>query len=141
MKERIKIISRNGIKVFGFFMIGFPDETREQIEMTLKYAKDIDIMGGSFSIYNPFPGTKLYDDLISEGRIDVHDIKKLDSLNYENNLSKVSSKELYKIRRNIFYRLYLRPRTLFFFLRLLRSPYNLFFHIKNVLRQYFGFLK
>jgi len=141
LKERIGMVSRAGIKVFGFFMIGFPGETREDVEMTVAYARELDIMGGSFAVYTPFPGTELYDEALATGRLGEGDLVRMDTMNYENKLSELSSEELFKIRRKMFFQLYCRPRTLFYFLSAMKSPYNLYYQLRAVCRQYFGFLK
>ncbi len=44
-----------------FFMIGFPEETREDIQRTVDYAKTVDMDDAHFFISIPFPGTKMYE--------------------------------------------------------------------------------
>ncbi len=65
------------IRTLGFFMIGFPTETLEEIEQTIEYASHLDLDEALFSIATPYPGTELnkqvmemslYDpDLVSRG--------------------------------------------------------------------------
>lgn len=44
-----------------FLMIGFPDETEEDINMTLEFAKKIKPYSAYLSIFTPYPETPLYD--------------------------------------------------------------------------------
>ncbi|MBN1292900.1 MAG: cobalamin-dependent protein [Candidatus Latescibacteria bacterium] len=45
----------------AFFMIGFPEENRENIARTINYADSIDIDDIHFFIAIPFPNTEIYD--------------------------------------------------------------------------------
>jgi radical SAM superfamily enzyme YgiQ (UPF0313 family) len=49
-----------GILCNGFFMIGFPGETKKEIELTLNYAWKSKFHTASFYVVNPFPGTELF---------------------------------------------------------------------------------
>lgn len=65
----VKKAKELGMKVRGFFMIGFPGETREEVERTVQYARDIDLSVANFSIVTPFPGTALYRECVAAGLI------------------------------------------------------------------------
>jgi radical SAM superfamily enzyme YgiQ (UPF0313 family) len=49
-----------GIHWTGYFMMGLPSETREDIEQTLKFMKELKPDFVSLSVYEPFPGTDLF---------------------------------------------------------------------------------
>lgn len=64
--EKIKAavrLARKHVKVSGFFMIGIPGETREDIEMTFALARSLKLDKVCLSLYCPLPGSALYDDL------------------------------------------------------------------------------
>lgn len=61
VEETVGLAMKHGLTVRGFFMIGFPGETKEEIGRTIEYAKNLDIHFASFSIVTPYPGTELYD--------------------------------------------------------------------------------
>ena len=50
-----------GIAVHASFMIGLPDETREEIEMTLEYARSLSVSSLGFHIFHPLPGSDFGD--------------------------------------------------------------------------------
>ena len=62
-------MARRHVRVFGFFMIGIPGEEEEDVRQTFDLARSIELDRWSWSIYSPLPGSKLYDDLVAEGRI------------------------------------------------------------------------
>ena len=51
---------RLGILVHGTFIVGLPGETRETIERTIAFAKEIDPYSLQVSLAAPYPGTELY---------------------------------------------------------------------------------
>ncbi len=61
VKEAVNLLNRMDIKVLGHFMIGAPTETEEEIQETIKFAKDLDIDAATFSITTPMPHTYLYE--------------------------------------------------------------------------------
>jgi anaerobic magnesium-protoporphyrin IX monomethyl ester cyclase len=55
-----------GMYVHTYFIVGFPGETYEEMEETVKFAADIKADSYSLSILCPLPGTPIYD--IARGR-------------------------------------------------------------------------
>lgn len=55
-----RIIKESGIPLFGFFMIGFPWETKEDIIKTLDFMLEIDPDFTELHIAMPYYGTELY---------------------------------------------------------------------------------
>ena len=55
-----------GVLIRGFFMIGFPTETLDEIEATIRYAVDSNLTQAYFFNVVPQPGTPLYDLAIQE---------------------------------------------------------------------------
>ncbi len=58
-----------GIQVWTFNMIGVPGETKETIEETMELNRIINPHHACVSIYQPFPGTSLYDECVKKGYI------------------------------------------------------------------------
>ncbi len=51
---------RLGILLHGTFILGLPGETRETIERTIAFAKEVDPYSLQVSLAAPYPGTELY---------------------------------------------------------------------------------
>ena len=71
ISSSVDLLKRQKIKVSGFFMIGVPGETEDDISQTLELAKNLKLDRGSVSIFTPLPGSELYDILAEEGKIDI----------------------------------------------------------------------
>lgn len=50
-----------GILVRGYFILGMPDETEEDLELTERFAEELDLDEYGFTILCPYPGTQMYD--------------------------------------------------------------------------------
>lgn len=69
VKEKIKLIKDAGIKLFGFFMIGYPGETVRDIKDTIRFACENDFDFSVFTCFQPIYGTPAYAELISSGEL------------------------------------------------------------------------
>lgn len=58
--------------IIGMFIIGFPFETKDDIQDTFKFIGDLDIDWKAIFCFKPFPGTVDYDYCIERGYIDKH---------------------------------------------------------------------
>lgn len=68
----IKWANEVGIWTHGFFVIGFPYESKEAIDRTLNFAVKSDLDFASFFIATPYPGTDLLNTVKKEGMINDH---------------------------------------------------------------------
>ncbi len=69
----VKLIRKYKFRLKGFFILGYPGETRADIEQTIEFAKALDIDQAFFSIYIPLPGTVEFANLESRGEIRFED--------------------------------------------------------------------
>jgi anaerobic magnesium-protoporphyrin IX monomethyl ester cyclase len=60
-KNGVELIKKAGIKVAGFFIVGYPEESWETIDQTFKYALELDLDEVSFNVPYPLPGTALFE--------------------------------------------------------------------------------
>lgn len=64
------LFNKLGIFWTGYFMIGLPQETEEDILKTLAFLKKSKPYYGGLGVYNPFPRTKLFDQGVEMGLVD-----------------------------------------------------------------------
>lgn len=58
---------RVGMGVSAFFVVGFPGESRAEIERTFEYAMNLDVEHVHFFTATPYPGTDLYRECMETG--------------------------------------------------------------------------
>lgn len=68
IKETFELCREAEIITLANFIIGFPDETEEQLRDTIKMAMDIPATQRTFFFFMPGPGSELYDMLVESGR-------------------------------------------------------------------------
>lgn len=71
--EMIKIAKSLGFEIICNFVIGFPDETWEQIRDSLNYADKIDVDMVNFHVATPLPKTELMDIAVERGYVRLED--------------------------------------------------------------------
>ncbi len=60
-REVRRIARETGLKIQTAFIIGFPGETKEEIEETKDFAAELQCDWNQMSIATPFPGTEMYE--------------------------------------------------------------------------------
>lgn len=103
IKETFEYCQNADIVSLANFIIGFPDETEEQLRDTIKMAMDIPSTQRTFFFFMPGPGSELYEKLVEEGRYTPpKTFKEYTNVKFfyspEPNFSKIPSKELKVVR-------------------------------------------
>jgi radical SAM superfamily enzyme YgiQ (UPF0313 family) len=73
IKERIKRYHDFGIGVEGTILLGLDNQTEDDIKRLVDFLLEIELDLAEFTVLTPFPKTKVYDDLLRQGRILDHD--------------------------------------------------------------------
>ena len=111
--ETIHWANKYKIEVCGFFMIGFPGETRDEVMQTIEFAVKAPLDTIFISLVSPFKGTVLRNDML-EGRfgaIDTEGLEALDQLFPTVHNKSLPIQDLKTIQRNAYFRFYSRPRS------------------------------
>jgi len=134
---KISYLKKNSINVGGFFMLGFPGETYDDISQTVKLALSLDIDAAAFSVLVPLPGSDIFAQLPPDVSGQFTDCV---FQNAVNNLAHVPSKELHAIAGRTFIRFSLKPSRVLFFLKNLNSLHKWLHlggsfsrHLRNIL--------
>ena len=104
-----------GITIHGTFIVGLPGETRETIEQTIQFAKDVNPHTIQVSLAAAYPGTELYRqasengwlERTGDGLVNGHGLQ-VAALNYPN----LSREEIFDALATFYKRFYFRPRKI-----------------------------
>jgi len=128
IRRSCKLARKYGIVVGGGFILGFPDETKEMTQMTIDYAKSLDIHYAQFSIMVPYPGTPLYKQLKDNGELLSEDEQDFARYNQNVGLTELepifvpkgrTSDEIKKVQKSAYVQFYFRPRQAWMILQTL----------------------
>lgn len=61
VRELVRVVKKLGFESSAFFVVGFPEETREQLRHTFDFAAALNLENVGFYIATPYPGTRLYE--------------------------------------------------------------------------------
>ncbi len=125
VRSAIKWLRKENITVHGYFIIGFPFETLQDIKATLEFAKEANPHFANFSLFLPIPGTKIYNSLMKEGRIVSEDLDKITDGFFSKKsyalLENMSNDELQSIYKDVWRSFYFRPYKIYDIIKTFRS--------------------
>ena len=110
IKQMISITAQLGISTHGYFMLGFPTESKEEILKTIKFAVQTDLETATFYIANPFGGTEL---LKISKQLGKNVSANFDDYSYDKtnlNLSEFEDKKLFALQRKAYRMFYLNRK-------------------------------
>jgi len=118
--QAIRWMADRGVLVRGFFMLGFPTETRDEIEATIDYAVNSGLAQAYFFDVVPQPGTPLYDLALQENAAALQS-QTLQEYNSNRSFYTVAyGVDMLAVRRRAYFRFFgLRPRRWLMLLRLM----------------------
>jgi len=111
MIEKVKMIRRvSRIKMLGFFILGYPDETAGDILSSIRLARALPLDMASFFLFTPHPGTDIYRRLVEEGKLEKTDLSSFFYDKVSIRPGSLSEKQLIKLEKYAYRSFYLRPR-------------------------------
>jgi radical SAM superfamily enzyme YgiQ (UPF0313 family) len=130
---------KHDIEVCGFFMIGFPGETLEDVRRTVDFAVNAPLDTIFISLVSPFKGTVLRNDMLDGrfGAIDSEAIEALDQLFPLVHNKALPVEVLTRIQKEAYWRFYTKPRSLLNLTRKLTNRRNLVKIVRAVKRRAF----
>jgi len=107
VRNVVTMVKDSGIDAVGFFMIGFPTETKEEIMNTINFACSLDLERASFHKAMPLPGTELYDLWLAKYSKNQNiDWKTFCVDQFNADWAEVSPKELERLHKLAFFKFY-----------------------------------
>jgi anaerobic magnesium-protoporphyrin IX monomethyl ester cyclase len=101
----IETFTRHRVLTCGFFMIGFPSETEEDMLATIEFAARSRLHAAFFFVVTPFQGTELHEQTAAHSGDGVRDLTQL-FVRQKVNLSAVPDARFRELRRRAYTRFY-----------------------------------
>ncbi len=134
LKDVISKLTKARISVNGFFMLGFPGETLDEMNQTIEFACDLDLSTALFSLVIPNPGTDLRDMVIEEGETVNKSFSDYSITAVNSNASKVDPAQLVKLQKHAYRKFYFNPKRAWHIFQTTRSKKLLFSKFLSLLK-------
>ncbi len=105
----VKIFKKFGIRIYNYFVIGLPWETKDTVEDTIDFAIELDSDFISFYTATPLPGTKFYE-YAKENKLLNSDTSFKSAYFYPSvNTHSLTKDEVFELHKKALKKFYLRP--------------------------------
>jgi radical SAM superfamily enzyme YgiQ (UPF0313 family) len=135
LNEIVNIAYTLKLRTQGFFIIGYPTETKKDIIKTINLAKNLPLDRATFGLFQPLPGSDIFNQLKKQGKLNGINFEKIEYSKPSIALENVSLNELKKLQQRALIEFYLRPKVFFKFLKENLTP-SQFKEILNMIKQY-----
>jgi radical SAM superfamily enzyme YgiQ (UPF0313 family) len=134
----IKLAKKHKIKTLGFFVLGNPFETEEQMKRSIDFSLNTGLDFAQYTNATPFPGTGLYQEVIANGKMLIKDWREYSQFNsvayFEH--KGINAELTNKLIKAAYRKFYVRPRIIFNF----ATDINTWMNLKNVFSAAIHFL-
>ncbi len=115
-KEIIHYCRKKGVNVTAFYILGFPEDTKDDIEKTIRYSQILNSNVATFSLFTPYPG------MPGEGKVKksvyATDLSLFDTNHATYHHPHLTASELEKAKDRAYFKYYFRSGYIGQFLRL-----------------------
>jgi radical SAM superfamily enzyme YgiQ (UPF0313 family) len=135
--QAIEDAAKMGIIVHGLFMMGFPGETEEQMNMTINFARKSSLNTAAFFAVTAYPNTELYEIV---KRMDVSLPEDFDKYHYHQNtlnLTDISLKKLRALRKKAYWKFYFNPVRVYKIISMTPRKMDILTNLKMHFRDFF----
>ncbi len=122
IRSGMKKVKKAGIETACFFMMGFPGSNSQDMDDILKFAKELGPDYPLFHMVAPYPGTRLYEEVVEQPGLNFSDTTLFPEAIVEN----YSLEELKRMTRKAYLSYYLRPS--YILSRLAKGQFNILQH-------------
>lgn len=139
IREKVNLINDCGLGVSGFFIIGYPTEILDDIKQTIDFALSLKLKRAGFSLFKPFPGTAITDNLVESGQLakmSDDDWSRFVLADTVFSPPGIDKQELVKLRKTALVKFYFRPKIAWQFL----LEINSFDHFILILKRMYSWL-
>lgn len=135
VKKMVNVAVDSGMFVRGFFMLGFPTETEEELKATIDFACKSRIHEALFFLVNPFGGSELSKQIETMGKKPLG--VKPEDFDYHSmpfNASDIPDKRLHRLYTLAYIRFYFNPIRIIRILKAKTMWRDLPYHMKGAIR-------
>lgn len=109
IRSAFTLARKNDIRTIASVVLGMPGDTKDSIQRTINFVRELNPSYALFSLATPYPGTRFYQEAVQGNLIKVKDWSKYTLLSPVLETVDCSMDELKKMQKTAFRQFYLRP--------------------------------
>lgn len=109
IRRAFQLARKNDIRTVASVVLGMPGDTKDSIQRTISFVRELNPSYAIFSLATPYPGTRFYQEAVQDNLIKVKDWSKYTLLSPVLETVDCSLDELKKMQKKAFRQFYLRP--------------------------------
>jgi anaerobic magnesium-protoporphyrin IX monomethyl ester cyclase len=109
IRQAFSLARKNDIRTIASVVLGMPGDTKDSIQKTINFVRELNPSYALFSLATPYPGTRFYQEAVQGNLIKVKDWSKYTLLSPVLETVDCSMDELKKMQKTAFRQFYLRP--------------------------------
>lgn len=127
IRKMVRTVNETGMTINGFFILGYPGESKKEALETIQLARSLDLTRAAFYNFLPLPRSEAYENLLKSGEISKAEIDwtHIFQADVPYSPGTMTRKELKNLQRRAHLKFYLRPKILWRLLREIRTPQQL----------------
>lgn len=135
VRSQVALIHDVGLETRGFFVLGYPGETREDLERTVALSLELPLDIAHYMFFHPIPGTPAFRAALADGQNGDHNGVDAPTFAEVAHVPRgMTRAELRQLRREALVRFYLRPSRLWHLLSQVQGPGHLYYLGRRVTR-------
>ena len=108
----VKSAKKAKLRTLGSFIIGFPDETEDDIRRTIEFSKRVGVDLAQFTIATPYPGTKLWEIANKLNLLITKDWRKYTTIDVVMKSFYLTERQIKRLLSWAYISFYLRPKMI-----------------------------
>jgi anaerobic magnesium-protoporphyrin IX monomethyl ester cyclase len=130
--KKLKMVKDAGMRVKGLFMMGFPGESEESIQRTIRYALSLPLDEINVTKFTPFPGAPIYRTIRDFGEF-TEDWPSMNCMNFVFVPKGMTRERLEELYDQFISRFYRRSRIHWGYTKMLwKSPHSIAVFLRNL---------
>ncbi len=111
-KNIIEFAYKNKIRINAFYIMGLEEDNLDTCNETIDYSLSLKTYMARYSVCTPYPGTKYYDDLNKENRLNTKDLSKFNQQELVYKHKSLDQIMINKLIQKAYIKYYFRPKVI-----------------------------
>ena len=135
IREKVSLIREVGLEASGYFILGYPEETKDDIYETIQFSRSLDLNWAQFATFIPIPGSEIMNSKQFQMLNETTNLRNYFNTDVPYSPLGISKEELKKLQKKAFFYFYIRPKVIWQLIKKIRRD-----NFRLIARRCFAYL-